>query len=101
MSIMESPRMRVACRAMQLSRSTYRHLLWTIAALALLLAWDASGLDLALARQWANGQGFPLHNDWFLSNVMHEGARRAAWIPALWLIIGIWKPTGVLRRLSR
>lgn len=86
---------------MQTSRSTYNDLLWTLAALGLLMAWDASGLDLLLARPWANAQGFPLHDNWFLSTVLHDGARRAAWIPALWLIVGVWKPTGVLRRLSR
>lgn len=86
---------------MQLSRSTNNHLLWTIAALGLLLAWDASALDLLLTRPWANAQGFPLQHDWFLSTVLHEGARRAAWLPALWLIIGIFKPTGVQRRLSQ
>ena len=86
---------------MHTPRSTYNELVWTLAALGLLMAWDASGLDLLLARPWANAQGFPLHDNWFLSTVLHEGARRAAWIPALWLIVGVWKPTGVLRRLSR
>jgi membrane-associated PAP2 superfamily phosphatase len=85
---------------MPLPRSTYDHLLWTIAALALLLAWDATGLDLLLARPWGDAQGFALQHDWFLSSVLHDEARRAAWIPALWLMIGVWKPTGVLRRLS-
>jgi membrane-associated PAP2 superfamily phosphatase len=35
-----------------------------------------------------------------LSTVLHDDARRAAWIPTLWLVAGVWKPTGVLRRLS-
>ena len=69
--------------------------------MALLLLWDVSGLDLALARPWANAQGFALRDSWLLSSVLHEGARRAAWLPFLWLIVGIWKPTGILRRLSR
>jgi membrane-associated PAP2 superfamily phosphatase len=86
---------------MHISRSTSRDLLWTFATLCLLIAWDASGLDLLLARPWASAQGFRLHDNWFLSTVLHDGARRAAWIPALWLIVGVWKPTGILRRLSR
>jgi membrane-associated PAP2 superfamily phosphatase len=86
---------------MHISRSTSRDLLWTLATLCLLIAWDASGLDLLLARPWASAQGFRLHDNWFLSTVLHDGARRAAWIPALWLVAGVWKPTGVLRRLSR
>lgn len=86
---------------MQSPRSPHNDLLWTLVALGLLIAWDASGLDLLLARPWAHAGGFPLRDDWFLSTVLHEGARRAAWVPALWLIIGVWKPIGVLRRLSR
>jgi len=87
---------------MQSPRSTsYNDLLWTLAALSVLLVWDASGLDLLLARAWAGPQGFALRDNWWLSVVLHEGARRAAWIPALWLVAGVWKPTGILRRLSR
>jgi membrane-associated PAP2 superfamily phosphatase len=86
---------------MQTSRSTYNDLLWTLATLGLLVAWDASGLDLLSARPWGSVHGFPLHDNWFLSTVLHDDARRAAWLPALWLIVGVWLPTGVLRRLSR
>lgn len=86
---------------MQTPQSTYRDLRWTVAALALLIAWDASGLDLLLARPWAGAQGFALQDNWLLTSVLHDGARHAAWLPALWLIIGMWKPTGVLLRLSR
>ena len=85
---------------MQIPRTSYRSLLWTVSALGLLLAWDASGLDMPLAHMLGNAHGFPLQNDWFLSSVMHEGARRVAWIPALWLLVGIFKPTGVQRRLA-
>lgn len=86
---------------MQTSRSTSTDLLWTLAALSVLLVWDASGLDLPLARFWADAQGFALRDNWWLSAVLHDGARRAAWIPAVWLVVGIWKPTGILRRLTR
>jgi membrane-associated PAP2 superfamily phosphatase len=82
-------------------RITYKPLLWTLVSLALLILWDASGLDMPLARAWGSAQGFALKDNWFISNVLHDGARRAAWLPTLWLVIGVWKPTGVLRRLSR
>lgn len=99
---MGQPRASAPGRSMQASpRTTHNDLTWTILALGLLVAWDASGLDLLLAQPWANSQGFPLRDNWWLANVLHEGARRAAWLPALWLLAGIWKPTGVLRRLSR
>jgi membrane-associated PAP2 superfamily phosphatase len=81
-------------------QSTHPELLWTLAVFGLLLGWDASGLDLVLARPWATAQGFGLRDHWLLSSVLHEGARRAAWLPCLWLLVGIWKPTGWLRQVS-
>jgi membrane-associated PAP2 superfamily phosphatase len=81
--------------------SRYTHLFWTTLALVLLLAWDASGWDVALARPFATAQGFAWRDQWLLSELMHKGMQRAAWLPCLWLIIGIWKPTGILRRLDR
>lgn len=80
---------------------TRPELRWTLLALAILLGWDASGLDLALARPWASAQGFALRDHWLLTTVLHDGARRAAWLPCLWLLIGIWRPTGVLRQLPQ
>ena len=82
-------------------RPLYRDLFWTVAALCLVLAWDASGLDWALARPWASAQGFALREHWLFSTVLHDAASRIAWLPCLWLVAGIWWPTGVLRRLSR
>lgn len=86
-------------RTMQSPRSN-TDLLWLLGTLALLIGWDASGWDLALAAAMGGSSGFPLHGQWFLSTVLHDGARRAAWLPALWLIVGIWWPTGILRRLD-
>ncbi len=74
---------------------------WSLAGLALLLAWDASALDLALARLAAPGGVFALREHWLLTSVLHQGARLVSWGVALWLLAGVWWPTGVLRRLSR
>lgn len=74
---------------------------WTLGSLALLLAWDASGLDLELAQWFAGGQGFPLRDHWMLTTVLHQWPRALAWLFGLWLIAGLWWPTGVLRQLSR
>ena len=52
-----------------------RFLACTAAALALALAWDASALDLPLARWFGTAQGFALTHDWWLQNVLHTGAR--------------------------
>lgn len=72
-----------------------------LAAAGLLLAWDASGLDLALAARAGNAQGFPLRDHWLLEGVLHRGARAAGWLLALALALGVWWPLGPLRRLER
>lgn len=52
------------------------------AGLLLLLGWDASGLDLALARWFGDASGFPLRDHWLFSTVLHEGGRAAGFILA-------------------
>lgn len=73
----------------------------TAAVLVLLLAWDASGWDMAVARLSAQPAGFPLRAHWLLVDVLHEGGRRLAWLLALALCLGVWWPWGPLRRLQR
>jgi membrane-associated PAP2 superfamily phosphatase len=67
--------------------------------LAALLAWDGLGLDMALAAPWGGPGGFALRDDWWLSKIMHEGARALAWLVFLALAAGIWRPWGVLASL--
>lgn len=74
---------------------------WTFGALLLLLAWDALGLDLPLARLAGNHAGFPLRETWWMSTVLHEGARRAGWVLMAALVLSIWWPVGILRQLTR
>lgn len=72
----------------------------TLAGLAVLLAWDASGLDRALAA-WAGGaHGFALRENYFLSVVLHDWGRRLSWLAALLLCLGVWWPVGPLLKLS-
>jgi membrane-associated PAP2 superfamily phosphatase len=78
-----------------------RPLALTLFALALLLVWDASGLDLALARLAGTPTGFPWRDDAFLVNVMHEGAKWLSWLLVVGLFAALRWPVGVLRRLSR
>lgn len=75
--------------------------LWTLGSLGFVLAWDAGGLDLPLARLMAGSHGFALREHWMVAGLLHEGARQLAWLLGLWLLAGIWWPTGVLRQLSR
>lgn len=81
--------------------SVTRDGVWTIVALALLLAWDGGGLDLPLARLMGGSALFPWREHWVLARVLHAGARDAAWLVAGWLLVGVWWPIGVLKRLPR
>ena len=78
-----------------------RDLLLLGASLALLIAWDLLGLDLPISRLFADAGGFPLRDQWFVSAVLHSGARWLAWAIALVLVVGIWKPLPFARRLTR
>jgi membrane-associated PAP2 superfamily phosphatase len=71
----------------------------TVAALALLLAWDATGGDLAMARLAGSPVGFPWRDNAFLVRVMHEGAKNLSWLLVIALFAAIRWPLGILRRL--
>ena len=82
------------------ARSDTRPLvMMTLTAMLCLLLWDTAGQDLWLAQAFGNASGFALRDHWFLLQVMHEGARRLAWLVLLALTMGIWWPFGVLRSL--
>jgi membrane-associated PAP2 superfamily phosphatase len=72
----------------------------TLLALGLLLGWDSTGGDLALARLAGTPAGFPWRDDAFLVHVMHESAKNLSWLLVIALFAGIRWPLGVLRRLS-
>jgi len=73
----------------------------TLALFAVIVAWDLSGLDLVMARWLGSPTGFALRDHWLWSKVLHQGARRVAWALQLVLLLAIWWPFGVLRKLSR
>lgn len=71
----------------------------TLALLFVLLLWDASGLDMALAR-WAGGpQGFALRDHWLLTRVLHDATKALAWAFTLLLCLGVVWPRGPLQKL--
>ncbi|MGE8319330.1 MAG: phosphatase PAP2 family protein [Comamonas sp.] len=76
-----------------------RWLAATLAGFALVLLWDQSGLDLAVARLWGGAQGFALRDNPFLDLYMHDAMQWLGWALAFALSIGVWFPFGVLRRL--
>ena len=52
---------------------------WLLAGLLTLVAWEASGGDLALARLYGDGTGFVWRDAWLTSTVLHNGGRWLAW----------------------
>mgnify|MGYP000712304131 CR=1 FL=1 len=68
-------------------------------ALACVLAWDMSGLDMPMAHWFGSSQGFVLQNDWFMVNIAHEGVRKLAWGVVLGLSLMIWWPKGWMRNI--
>ena len=66
-----------------------------------LIAWDALGLDLPISRWFGDAAGFPWRDQWLVSDVLHSGARYAAWALALVLAAGIWRPLPFARGLAR
>ncbi len=80
----------------------WRQTAWiTFLLLGLIIVWDLSGLDLVTTRWFGSPTGFPLRDHWLWSKVLHQGARRVAWALQLLLLIAVWWPFGVLRKLSR
>jgi len=81
---------------------SHRHtlLLWTLGALACVVAWDAAGQDLAFAQVFGSSNGFPMRDQWFFVQVLHEGARRLGWLLVLLLALSVWWPRGFLRKLD-
>src|SRR6218665_2879348 len=51
------------------------------------LGWDGGGQDLALARVFGSAGGFALREQWFLTQVLHEGARRLGYLLLLLLTL--------------
>jgi len=61
-------------------------------ALLLLLLWDASGLDLWLAREFGTPTGFPWREHWLTAHVVHNGGRVLAWFALALLALNVWRP---------
>lgn len=72
----------------------------TLVALALLLVWDASGLDVAAAQWFGTPSGFPWRSSRPLILWMHEVPRFTSWVLVIGLFVAVRWPVGVLRRLD-
>ncbi|CAN7544262.1 phosphatase PAP2 family protein [Polaromonas sp. LjRoot131] len=77
-----------------------RVFLATLLGLALLLAWDHSGLDLWMAHGFGTPAGFPLEDHWFWRGTLHDDIRWLPWGVELALLAAVVRPFGALRRLA-
>ncbi len=58
-------------------RQPPRDIAVTLALLATLLWWEASGLDLAVAGWYGSAAGFALRDHWWTRDLLHSGGRYA------------------------
>ncbi|MFN4361579.1 MAG: phosphatase PAP2 family protein [Hylemonella sp.] len=76
-------------------RKDRRDLAVTLGTLLLVLAWDASGLDLPLTRTLATSRGFPWRDTWLTDQLLHEGGRLLAAGAMLALLLHALWPRGL------
>jgi len=76
----------------RLHKPAHSDLLITAITLALILLWDASGLDLTMARLVAGPTGFPWRDPWLTRVLLHEGGRVLAWLVFALLLLNVWRP---------
>jgi len=74
---------------------------WTLLAFSCLIAWDASGLDLPVARLFGTSEGFALRDNWLLVKVMHQDAKTFSWILVIVLFVAVAWPASFFRSLER
>ena len=72
---------------------------WTVGSFLLLLAWDASGLDLAMAHWFGAAGGFALESHWLWRGVLHDDIRLWPWVIELGLLVCIFLPVGRFKQL--
>jgi membrane-associated PAP2 superfamily phosphatase len=85
---------------MQNTPSLYKFWSWTLVLGLAIGAWDSSGLDLPSARWFGNAQGFPLRDNYWLTVILHDGARQAGWMVLIALAALLWRPWGPFKALQ-
>lgn len=77
--------------------------LWvTLAGLLGLLAWDASGLDLAVDLTVGGPSGFPWRRHWLTASVLHQGGRWLAAAVLIGLLLNaVWPLGKAMRQIPR
>ncbi len=76
--------------------------LWLWGMLLLLtLVWDADGFDLQVMTWLGGPEGFAWRDHWWLSQVMHNGAKQLAVLIYLWVLAMAFWPQGIWRQIAR
>ena len=83
-----------------LPNDRFRVLGWTVGSLLLLLAWDASSLDLIMARWFGTASGFPLESHWLWRGLLHDDIHWLPWLLELSLLAAVFRPFGTFRQLA-
>ncbi len=73
----------------------------TVAALLLLLAWDASGADLRVAHWFGTADGFAWQHHWLTAQVLHGGGRLLSAVLVLVLFAQLWRPLPLVPLMPR
>ena len=79
--------------------SHFRLFLATALSCLLLIAWDYSGLDLALARWFGSARGFSRESHWLWRDLLHDDMRLWPWLLELGLLAAVIWPWGSLKQL--
>lgn len=67
---------------------------WTLGSFLLLL-WDYSSLDLAMAHWFGTGDNFALESHWLWRKLLHDDIHRWPWVLEFSLLVGVPAPWGV------
>ncbi|MBC7444546.1 MAG: phosphatase PAP2 family protein [Polaromonas sp.] len=73
----------------------------TAGSFLLLLLWDFSSLDLAMAHWFGSASGFARESHWLWRTWLHDDLRLWPWALELYLLAGVFLPLGHLKRLPR
>lgn len=84
------------------TRPLPKDLALVLALLALLLCWEASGLDLVVAGWYGSAAGFPLREAWVTRDLLHDGGRRLSGVVLALCVVAAWRGgrDGRARRLA-
>ncbi|MDH4289348.1 MAG: PAP2 family protein, partial [Aquincola sp.] len=66
----------------------------SLALLALLLWWEASGWDMVVAQWYGDGAGFALRNRWWTRGLLHDGGRVLSGLALAASVVFAVRPAG-------